>query len=313
MKIRESGITLIALVVTIVVLLILAGVSISMLTGENGIISQANEANLKNNHGTVLEALRLKVMDYFTENEENLIDDELILLKNDEIIDENYIVNVEKLLNKKLSTGNGSENKDVYVIEENHLYYYDKNGEGIDLGNIGDLEGELQTTDPSLFEISDDGTITIKDYMDYYEGRKEWTIENLVIPSKINGIEVKKIGDNFFKSGAEDVRTMAYSLKNVVIPDTVVVIGDEAFRQCKGLETITIPKSVKIIEAEAFCGCSNLKNVIYNGSMIEWNFILIGGRNEYLTSANIKYEVDSEEYQKFAQNYLSNKDQEEIV
>ena len=312
MKIRESGITLIALVVTIVVLLILAGVSISMLTGENGIISQANEANLKNNHGTVLEALRLKVMDYFTENEENLIDDELILLKNDEIIDENYIVNVEKLLNKKLSTGNGSENKDVYVIEENHLYYYDKNGEGIDLGNIGDLEGELQTTDPSLFEISDDGTITIKDYMDYYEGRKEWTIENLVIPSKINGIEVKKIGDNFFKSGAEDVRTMAYSLKNVVIPDTVVVIGDEAFRQCKGLETITIPKSVKIIEAEAFCGCSNLKNVIYNGSMIEWNFILIGGRNEYLTSANIKYEVDSEEYQKFAQNYLSNKDQEEL-
>ena len=33
---RDSGITLIALVVTIIVLLILAGVSISMLTGENG-------------------------------------------------------------------------------------------------------------------------------------------------------------------------------------------------------------------------------------------------------------------------------------
>ena len=37
----EKGITLIALVVTIVILLILAGISISMLTGENGIISQA--------------------------------------------------------------------------------------------------------------------------------------------------------------------------------------------------------------------------------------------------------------------------------
>ena len=33
----EKGITLIALVITIIVLLILAGVSISMLTGENGI------------------------------------------------------------------------------------------------------------------------------------------------------------------------------------------------------------------------------------------------------------------------------------
>ena len=43
-KNRETGITLIALVVTIIVLLILAGVSISMLTGSNGILTQANKA-----------------------------------------------------------------------------------------------------------------------------------------------------------------------------------------------------------------------------------------------------------------------------
>ena len=41
---KEQGITLIALVVTIVVLLILAGVSIAMLIGENGIITRASEA-----------------------------------------------------------------------------------------------------------------------------------------------------------------------------------------------------------------------------------------------------------------------------
>ena len=41
---NNLGITLIALVITIVVLLILAGVSISMLTGENGILTQANKA-----------------------------------------------------------------------------------------------------------------------------------------------------------------------------------------------------------------------------------------------------------------------------
>ena len=43
-KNRETGITLIALVITIIVLLILAGVSISMLTGSNGILTQANKA-----------------------------------------------------------------------------------------------------------------------------------------------------------------------------------------------------------------------------------------------------------------------------
>ena len=41
---KTKGITLIALVITIIVLLILAGVSIAMLTGENGILSQAQKA-----------------------------------------------------------------------------------------------------------------------------------------------------------------------------------------------------------------------------------------------------------------------------
>ena len=44
---NENAITLIALVITIIVLLILAGVSISMLTGDNGILTQAKEAKEK--------------------------------------------------------------------------------------------------------------------------------------------------------------------------------------------------------------------------------------------------------------------------
>ena len=41
---QNGGITLIALAITIIVLLILAGVSIAMLTGENGILTQAQRA-----------------------------------------------------------------------------------------------------------------------------------------------------------------------------------------------------------------------------------------------------------------------------
>ena len=43
----QTGITLIALVVTIIVLLILAGISISMLMGQNGILNRAAEAKEK--------------------------------------------------------------------------------------------------------------------------------------------------------------------------------------------------------------------------------------------------------------------------
>ena len=41
---NNKGITLIALVITIIVLLILAGVSIAMLTGQNGILTQARNS-----------------------------------------------------------------------------------------------------------------------------------------------------------------------------------------------------------------------------------------------------------------------------
>ena len=44
---NNRGITLIALIVTIIVLLILAGISVSMLTGQNGILNRAAEAKEK--------------------------------------------------------------------------------------------------------------------------------------------------------------------------------------------------------------------------------------------------------------------------
>ena len=43
-KTKETGITLMVLVITIVVLIILAGISIATLTGDNGILLQTNKA-----------------------------------------------------------------------------------------------------------------------------------------------------------------------------------------------------------------------------------------------------------------------------
>ena len=56
---NKQGITLVALIVTIIVLLILAGVSIAMLTGENGILSQAQNAKERTNEAAKNEQLDL--------------------------------------------------------------------------------------------------------------------------------------------------------------------------------------------------------------------------------------------------------------
>lgn len=58
---KAAGITLIALVVTIIVLLILAGISVQMLTGENGILTRAGEAKNNTETASAKEQIQIEV------------------------------------------------------------------------------------------------------------------------------------------------------------------------------------------------------------------------------------------------------------
>ena len=59
---KTNGITLIALVITIIVLLILAGVSIAMVTGDNGILTQAAKAKEETERVSVIEQAQTDIM-----------------------------------------------------------------------------------------------------------------------------------------------------------------------------------------------------------------------------------------------------------
>ena len=56
---KEKGITLIALVITIIVLLILAGVTIAMLTGDNGILTKTNQAKTNTGKGEAADKINM--------------------------------------------------------------------------------------------------------------------------------------------------------------------------------------------------------------------------------------------------------------
>ena len=64
---NNKGITLIALVITIIVLLILAGVSIAMLTGQNGILTRATESNTETIQAEVEEKINLALNEVYTD------------------------------------------------------------------------------------------------------------------------------------------------------------------------------------------------------------------------------------------------------
>lgn len=85
---EKNGITLVALVVTIIILLILAGVAIASLGGENGLISKTKLAKEKYAISEAKEKLELKITELRIEEEskgESLTKEDLAKLNNDEI------------------------------------------------------------------------------------------------------------------------------------------------------------------------------------------------------------------------------------
>ena len=276
-KTRAKGITLIALVVTVVILLILAGISINLVLGENGIISKAQESKLKSDNATVSDSLKMMIARYSIDDMGEGKTDVLARLNSDGITDANDVINVPVLVGKKLGTGNGSGTKDVYVIKDNKLYYYDKKGEKTDLGDIANLQFSGDKQESGIFVITSDGTVYMKDRQSgFYSNEYERSTKEVIIPSEINGIKVKKLGDYMFCNynalesvGIPDSVTEigngvfygCWKIANIVIPDNVKSIGKKAFLDCKKLTSVIIPDGVTSIGNFAFTGCSGLENI----------------------------------------------------
>ena len=110
MKQKNSGVTLIALIITIIVLLILAGVTIVMIMGDNGILNQAMNAADETNRANVQSELELAVSSVITEwsdekyvnSNEISLEDYMTKSKVEENMDTNtYVLNYFKVNREK--------------------------------------------------------------------------------------------------------------------------------------------------------------------------------------------------------------------
>ncbi|MBO7390049.1 MAG: leucine-rich repeat protein, partial [Clostridia bacterium] len=89
-----------------------------------------------------------------------------------------------------------------------------------------------------------------------HEGCSGGYHDDVVLPMYIGGIKVTSIHADAFK-GEE-------KLTSLVIPTSIVSIGDRAFEACTSLGYITIPYSVRSIGDNAFASCSALDEVVFN-------------------------------------------------
>ncbi len=113
---RNKGITLIALVVTIIVLLILAGISIQMLTGDNGILKRAAESKEETEIEQIVENARIDIINTQLSKQSGVITDNEL----EEILTSKYgtlSTEEENIVDKTLTTTDGK-----YQIPVSKIY-----------------------------------------------------------------------------------------------------------------------------------------------------------------------------------------------
>lgn len=104
----------------------------------------------------------------------------------------------------------------------------------------------------------------------------------LELPPIINGLVIKDdvvieasklITDVVIPDSVKEISQDAFyeckSLKSITIPDSVAYIDEYAFYDCTSLESITIPDSVKYIDENVFRGCVSLKSITIPSSVKE--------------------------------------------
>ena len=288
---KERGITLIALVITIVVLLILASVSIAMLTGNNGILTQAQNAKNKTEQAD--------------KNEQNILNNYEDKINEYAGIDwDTVLANAKKHPEQKVSTAIGVGTDGKAVNMDLWEYNYDNLTNGYGLNDSTSLITTASSDASKGYNGTDFDNIVIPQYISIDDGENWSPVTNLdwlfyncseleeikSIPDTVksmrytfrgctNLVEICDLPNGlenmlctFFQTGITKAPIIPQSVNNMygtfnscsslinppVIPNAVTSLK-YTFFNCTSLEYApSIPASVETMES-TFEGCTSLK------------------------------------------------------
>ncbi len=177
---NNEGITLIALVVTIVVLLTLAGVSLNLVLGNNGIITKAQDAKLMTRAGSAEDEVELWKSDNYIARTSNqaTVDKETMLqgLKDknlvyeEEIDRDNEIITIKKKDGTIVKEINYSDSVEVTNVDSSVQQYYVDNVE-YDYGiGLKSKETDELTTFEGAYVVYEGETINITSLIEELDG-----------------------------------------------------------------------------------------------------------------------------------------------
>ena len=298
---NKNGVTLIALAVTIIVMLILAGVTISTLTGNSGITTNASKAKTKSYLADIKEEYELYLSEKRMDDEYDLdtlyANDKTIRYEGNEV--GTGIAEICSSIKK------GDEKK--FEIIKGKIYYVsqDKNviPIAVELGfSINPYEitdsGVLKSSSMNLYLVDNDGHLDLSEYEGKIKTIEAGAFSKVEIESGINPLQsivlpkgITTIGDDAFSYNT--------SLTSIKIPNTVTTIGKRAFRGCTNLTSIEIPDSVTYIGEHCFYDCNKLQKIKLSKKIQTINPYLLYGCSS-LTEIKIPEGVKSIGYAAFS-------------
>lgn len=222
---KETGITLIALVITIIVLLILAGVTISIALDNGGLISRARDAAT-----TYAQAEK---------NDVNTMDKLYKYIEGS--VNENYYDPDEWTMAWTYSKQNGWSST---ITDHN------TNFPGDILAKLYEVGEEYHLTIEKIGESGAMGFLA-----NTGNGNNEYKLASIKESIKLAGYRP------FSPQAWRTVNSTYDKLTKVVIKDGVTNVGEFAFRGYSKLKIVVLPESVDTIESYAFYGCSSLTDI----------------------------------------------------
>ncbi len=260
----KRGITLVALVVTIVIMLILVGVTVSQAL-HGGLFGTTKQATKKYN----IEALKEEVETSYTLYNQNK--------KNKKTLKEYFMedlgIEEDKIIEYKVADAVAFWYKEhPIVIDNNEHRIVSIGGEIVTSDKYGDIYDDLLNEGKYVYFT--------KQCVDYYNwGKAKPYRENIItafFDVNITTTAVRSflgassLENLYLNDGLLSIKSLfvrdCTNLKRVVLPSSVTCLEDSAF-QTSGLVSITIPPSISSFGSRIFNGCNSLITVCLNDSI----------------------------------------------
>ena len=325
---QKKGITLIALVVTIIVLLILAGISISLVLNNTGIITKATDAKNSSEMRQAQDEVNLAISylqienatsTLTRENKRRILEDELRKFSADSSV--SISGTGYKITHKKY---------DFFINEDLKISSSGKTF------NAVEWDKKAAPEDVFIWKSDDPNNADYGVIIGYKKNVDNYTI--LRYPSRCTKLEPSYSSDIYNDTGDDEttVRSYTKNILKVEMPDTIKELGYRAFsgyghgfyfsslqqidlpeglekidscafEECKTLKSITIPENVKTIDSMAFAGWTENQTIKCKATKAgdSWNKYWKYNSNATKISANIifgyhQYDFDAVEWDKKA-------------